>query len=98
MTIGNMGITVQEAIVYKASNGRRYLTKRTAFHHDAVHRLSRKHGKAGCRDWLEGGEHRQEEFYTDAQWDYFRRVSARYWRRFSSSVKNQHQSSNSETV
>ena len=75
-----MTVAAETATVYRASNGRRYFTKKTAFLHDAMFRLSLKHEKAGHRDYLEGGEHRQDEFFTEAQWEYFNHIAERYWR------------------
>ncbi|MGO7089430.1 hypothetical protein AB9E14_23430 [Rhizobium leguminosarum] len=69
-------ITTQAATVYKTCFGRRFLTKRAAYLAEAMHRLKGKdrHEKQGYDD--------DSEFYTNEQWDHFKKVSARYYRRF----------------
>lgn len=72
-------IAKSQAIVFRTSSGRRYLTKRAAFHGEAMQRLYAKNEKAGCLDYPHG---RQDTFYTDWQMEHFRKVSARFWRMF----------------
>ena len=80
-----MAVTSETATVYRSSDGRRYFTKRAAVRKDIYRRLRGKerHEKQGCHDELIGGEHHQEEFYTEEQLEHFRAVAYRYWRIFS---------------
>lgn len=77
-------IIAQTATVYKTSHGRRFLTKRAAYLAEAINRLKRKdrHEPQGIHDELRGGEHHQEIYYSEQQWDHFKKVSSRYYRRF----------------
>ncbi len=75
-------ISVETATVYRG-DGRRFLTKRSAVRKDVYARIRDKHEKGGIFDTLEGGQHKQEVFYTDEQCEYFSKVFARYWKRFS---------------
>lgn len=79
-----MPVTFETATVYRTSSGKRYFTKRAAFKHEALSRLRRKerHEMQGVYDELRGGDHYQEEFYTEEQMNLFSKIEARYWRRF----------------
>lgn len=69
-------ITTATARIWKTSYGRRFLTKRAAFLAEAMHRLKLK----DRHDPL--GEDHDSVFFTNEQWDHFKKVSARYYRRF----------------
>lgn len=74
-----MSIGTETVQVFRTSYGRRYFTKRAAFRSEAMSHLRRRYCKEGASDRHDGS---QDTFYTDDQWDYFRRVAARYWRMF----------------
>jgi hypothetical protein len=67
-------ITSETAKVWKTSHGRRFLTKRAASMAEAMHRLKKRHDPEGEDD--------DSSFFTNEQWDHFKKVSARYYRRF----------------
>lgn len=69
-------IIAHTATIYKTSHGRRFLTKRAAYLAEALHRMKRKeqHAPQGC----DGAE----DFYTNEQWDHFKKIASRYYRRF----------------
>ena len=75
-----MSVKTEQATVFRISNGKRYFTERAAFRREAIIRLSKKHEKAGCNDYLRGGDHYQETHFTDDQCAYFLRVANRYYR------------------
>lgn len=77
----------EQATVYRAINGRRYLSRRSALIKTAMVLLKKKHGMDGCHDELRGGEHYQEEFYTNEQMERFTAVAKRYARRATTAAK-----------
>jgi hypothetical protein len=69
-------ISSETAKVWKTSYGRRFLTKRAAYMAEAMQRL-----KGKDRHYPQG-EGDDSSFFTNKQWDHFKKVSARYYRRF----------------
>ena len=75
-----MSITVQTAVVYKSSNGKRYFTKRAALMAEALMKLKKKYD-------AEGEDSEGRPYFDMDQMDHFSKVSKRYYRRFKSTVK-----------
>lgn len=84
-----MTLTAETAKVFKTSSGRRYLTKRAAFRHEALHRLKQKsrHEPQGeYTEWRDQEPYRDVPMHTFEQETLFNRIERRYWRRFSRRV------------
>jgi hypothetical protein len=69
-------------VYFSPAAGRHFMTKRAAFHADAMSRLKDRHEPESIRDELVGGNHQQTIYFSEEQWVRFREVSDRYYRRF----------------
>lgn len=80
-------IKVEYRKTYKALNGKSYFTLDAAIRRSVYKRLFDKNEMGGYRDWIEGGECMQEEFYSDEQMDCFAKVTRRYLKMFKKSIR-----------